>query len=140
VGTIAEARPRGVGIAVAVLCVMAILGAISGAWNLGHSHIEQSLVRKFPFMQAVQYLEVAGNLILNLFFAYMIFRRYNWARIIVLVFYILGLVFALPTYLGAFDVSAQVKVFGAIAFVADLVALILLYTGERSLWFKQSRA
>jgi len=138
--TIAESRPRGVTVAVAILCVMAIVGTISGIWHLGHSHIEQALVQKFPFMQPVQYVEIAGDLILNLFFAYMIFRRHNWARIVVLVFYIIGLLFSLPTSMGAFHISAQARIFSAIGFLVDLVALVLLYTGERSLWFRHGRA
>lgn len=131
-------RPRGVSVAVALLCIMYIVGSISGAYQLGHNHLEQSLSQQLPYMHAIQYGGLAFGLALNLFFAVMTFFRHNWARIVVLVFFILGVLLSLPTYLGVFHMSPQAEIFGVFGFLVQLMALILLFTGHRSLWFKRA--
>jgi hypothetical protein len=137
---VAEARPRGVAVAVALLCITAIVGTGSGAYHIGHSQAVRALSQQLPHMQAIQYGELIFSLALNLFFAAMVFLRHNWARIVVLVFFILGVLLSLPSYLGAFHVSQQAKIFGSIGFLVQLVALVLLFTGQRNLWFKRDGA
>lgn len=134
---VTESRPRGVTLAVAMLCVMAIVGTISSAYYIGHSHTAQALSKQLPYTRIIQYGALIFGLVLNLFFAVMVFLRHNWARIVVLVFFILGAVFTLPSYLGFFHISIQQKIFGAVGFLVQLVALVLLFTGQQNSWFKR---
>lgn len=137
---VAKARPLGVTVAVAILCIMAVIGCASGAYHLAHNPVAQRLSQQLPYAQAVQYGGLVFSLVLNLFFAIMVFFRHNWARVVVLVFYVLGVVLSLPSFLGAFHISAQTMVFSIIGFLVQLVALVLLFTGPRSQWFRRVAA
>jgi len=116
---------------------MAIVGPVVGAFSFAHNRTLQVMAQQLPYMQTVQYVEFALGAVLNLFFAYMIFRRHNWARIVVLVFYILGVLTSMPGLFGAFSTSVQTRTFGILGLLVQLVALVMLFTGQRSLWFKR---
>lgn len=130
--TVSNSRPRHVTIAVAILCVMHISGLV---WVL--THVEHSaLIRQTS--TSSNYATTLLDVCIRLFLIFKIFYRRNWARIVYLVFSVPAI---LLTALGLFWLALQQyvgTVFGVLSLVADVVALVLLFTSSSNRWFKDA--
>ena len=128
------ARPRKVNTALNLLYASLGIGVISsglfpielnGASSFGSALID-SLFTFFIF-----------GLMLLLY--YMIGKGKNWARITFLVFFIMGLplsIIILPMYLSLSDTPIIPGILSLVQTGMDLVALVFLFQGESSAWFK----
>ena len=132
--TIATSRPRNVTIAVAILCVVFIYGFVSGGVQAAHATLLP------PVSRSVAYASIALGICINAFFVYKIFMRRNWARIVYLIFFLLGILFAVPGFLVLFRQSSVWGMFGLVGYVAQIVALVLLFTGSGDRWFRKVTA
>ena len=128
-------RPRTVTVAVVILALLLIASLIEDIVNPQPNEYASALARAFPF---AQYIQLAGHVLGTLvvaFFIYCIFKGKNWARIVYLIFLILGVLASIPVYLGALHVQGDARIVGAIRLVAMFVAIVLLFTAPGKFWF-----
>lgn len=71
------------------------------------------------------------------FFIYMIAQRANWARMIYLIFFIIGIPITILILIGYQDQSRVSAIFMLCQAVLQLIAIIFLFKGESSVWFKK---
>ena len=133
-------RPRTVTLAVAIFSFLLIAGLALSLLNVPHNRLATIGPKLMPYYKYFQYSTTAAGVLINAFFIYKIFQGRNWARIIYLVFFLVGLVFSIPSFLGVFDVATGVKIYGFIAYLVQLVGLVLLFTAPGKLWFAQQVA
>ena len=129
--TAAISTPRNVKIAVAILCAVLLYALVTGVVRVALA----AATPPMPSKNIAYAFGVAGGCI-NAFFVYKIFKGRNWARIIYLVFYILGIWFAMRGFAGLFGRSPAWAVLGLIAYAAHIIALVLLFTRSSNTWFK----
>lgn len=134
--TRASKRPNTVTIAVAMLLVVSILGTLSSYYQQTHNEALVAMAAKAPYAHAVQYVILLGSLMLSLFLQYKIFTGRNWARITALVLFVISVLMSIPSFLGMLHVTTSFKIFAGFFVLAQLVAYIVLFTGEASGWFK----
>lgn len=75
-------------------------------------------------------------LLLIFFFIYNIGRGHNWARITILILFIISL-FHIPNILKDLQTDLIVGVLGSLQIPLNLIVLILLFKKESSDWFKK---
>jgi len=130
-------RPKNVTVAVAILCVVLayslILGVVSTATRPAPAGFNPILLHEVAYTIGI--LRVA----INAFFVYKIFKGRNWARIIYLVFYVLGVILSIHS-LARFHHSFPLVVLMLVGFAAQAVALVLLFTGNGRMWFRRQGA
>ena len=78
-------------------------------------------------------LSVLGLL---LFFIYMIGKGKNWARIIFLVLFILGVPLSIMPLILSFSHNPVSGVLGLMQAIIQVIALIFLFQKDSSMWFK----
>ena len=130
--TVSSSRPRHVTIAVAILCVMQISGLVSVL-----SHVDRFALIRRTSTNSVYATALLGVCI-GLFLIFKIFNRRNWARIAYLAFSVLAISL---TVFGFFSLVRQQNVwtvFDVFSSLADVVALVLLFTSSSNRWFKQA--
>jgi len=76
------------------------------------------------------------SILLNVFFALMVFLRHSWARIALLVLFLLA-VLGLPGYLLAPGLALQAKAISVVCLLFQLAVLVVIFTGQRQAWFKR---
>ena len=132
-----DARPQNVTIAVAILCVVLFYQLVSA-----HAHIPHPALASARFKSAA-YAVMVLSVCINAVFVYYIFKRRNWARLLYLVFFLIGILLSIPSIimlvrnpsiLGMVELVGGL--FGLIGFIAQIVALSLLFTGSGSAWFR----
>ena len=136
--TVANSRPRNVTIAVVILCVVLLCGLVSGSLHAAYATLPPTVSRSFA--NAILVLGVVFGVGINAFFVYNIFKGRNWARIVYLVFFLLGILFAVPSFIVLLGQSPAWVVFSLIGYGAQVVALVLLFTGPGNAWFKPQAA
>ncbi len=127
-------RPSTVSTAVQLLYITLIIAFVCGIINIihVHSHPESSTMGIGP-MTAV----LVVSLVVCWFFFYNIARGRNWARIIYLILFILGILstgWHLKMYL---DQGMLISLATLVNYVIGIIALVLLFTTESNKWFKQ---
>lgn len=134
-----NSRPQSVTIAVLLMLLVMIVGIISSYFQMSHDQQLQSMSEQLPAMQSIMYVIMAVIFVLELFFLFKVFQGRNWARITLLVFFIIGVLASIPGYLGLghMPTPASAKLVGGISQLVELVAFILLFTGQGSAWFKK---
>jgi hypothetical protein len=68
---------------------------------------------------------------------YMIGKGKNWARIVFLIFFILGTPFSILPLINSLSVNLISGTLGLIQVVLQIVALVLLFQKPSSIWFKK---
>ncbi|RJX30007.1 MAG: hypothetical protein C4525_13265 [Desulfarculus sp.] len=119
-------RPAKIKTAATLLYISLALGLLRGFWEWPANKELSLLV----------YLIVAVVLAVLVLFIYLIGRGVNWARIVMLVLFLIGLPFAvldLPHKLTAQPVPALVEM-GQVA--AQVVAFVLLFARDANAWFR----
>lgn len=129
-------RPQTVTIAVIALLVNIFIALVSGYLQLKHNLAIKSMIKQFPQMLDYQYGFIAVGFVFQLFLLYKIFRGRNWARIVALVFFLLGVLSSIPEFLGVFPLPTSVMIIASIGMFIELVAYVLLFTGQGDAWFK----
>ena len=130
-------RPRSVTVAVAILCVVLAYGLISGIVSTATRTVPPGFDPRM--VREIAYAGGVVGIAINAFFVYKIFKRRNWARIIYLVFYVLGVILSVRSLLTLHHSSVLV-VLMVIGFMAQAVALVLLFTGDGRAWFRRQGA
>jgi hypothetical protein len=126
-------RPKNVTVAVAILCFVLAYSLISG---LVSTATHPAPVGFSPILvREVAYTIGIFGVAINAFFVYKIFKGRNWARIIYIVFYVLGVILSIRG-LTMFHRSTVLVVLMLVGFVAQAVALMLLFTGNGRAWFQ----
>jgi hypothetical protein len=125
-------RPRNVTVAVVILCVALIVHLVSGSIFAAFT---QAAGANKPF-GVFAYINVALGFCINAFLLYMIFRRHNWARVLYLVFFVLISLLSLPGGVIAFFMSPIWGSLYLLVYIAQIVALVLLFSWPGSAWFK----
>lgn len=129
-------RPMQVTTAVVVFCIVLVVGTTSGLWHIVHNPAISKLSGVMVYAKYIAYGAIVGGFVLNALFIYKIFRGRNWARIIYLVFFILGWLFSIPGLSLAFHKPTLSLILVACGFVAQIIALILVFKEPGSTWFK----
>jgi hypothetical protein len=88
-----------------------------------------------------------GDLIVNMvvtfpitiILAILISRGKNWARIIFLILFSLGMIFVIPGLVGQFRYHFLMGLFGVLLNGMQLIAVILLFQSESNVWFKDMK-
>ncbi|MBI9056009.1 MAG: hypothetical protein JEY96_19465 [Bacteroidales bacterium] len=73
------------------------------------------------------------------FFSYMILLGRNWARITILVLFLLGAVLGIPTLIYYFNLSPIIGLISLIQTGLQIYALILLYNKESKNWYLKQK-
>jgi len=133
-------RPRTVTVSVAILAVLLVVGEVMSLIDPPANRYANALAKAFPFYQYIQIVGAFGGTLLFAFFIYSIYKGKNWARILYLVFFILGALSSIPVDLGALQVSPEARIISGIRLVAMLVAMVLLFTSPGNLWFRRRLA
>jgi len=143
------ARPRAITVAVVMLSIVVLYGFAAKVALLADGHVAQSVPQGLTNPTFVIYAVLIGALInsaLRALFIYKIFNRRNWARIIYLLFFILGVLLAIRNYIRLFfhptelNYPVAVGYLGLACILVELAALTLLFFGPGNLWFKRSLA
>jgi hypothetical protein len=127
-------RPNSVFYAVILLFITLLVGVVRSFFELSSLGEEVSIA----FVIVIQLFVL---MILALFF-YMIWIGKNWARITLLVFFVIGIIFYVDSVFNVIMNYSVLKVFdifgfiGFIQIVLQLTALILLFSKSSSLWFR----
>jgi hypothetical protein len=74
-----------------------------------------------------------------IFFIYMIGKGKNWARIIFLIFFILGTPLSILPLINSLSVNFFSGSLGLIQVILQLVAFVLLFQNPSSIWFKSNK-
>ena len=64
----------------------------------------------------------------------------NWARIVFLVLFLLGVPFSIPVYLEEVSRNLFLAILSSIQFILQVVAIYLMFTRNSTLWFKARKA
>ena len=129
--TASNLRPRNVVIAVAILCVVQMYDLVSVL-----SHVEQLVLIRRSSTNDV-YATVLVGVCVSLFFIYKIFERRNWARIAYLVLFLLGVLAEVSGVITLFHQRSIWTPLDIFSSIAEIVVLILLFTGLGNSWFKR---
>jgi len=121
-------RPKKVRTAVTILYATLGIGII-------RTILESSATAQMAGSAFMIFVTAVVFAIMWLFIA-MIARRKNWARITVLILFLLGLIFAIEPMKQSFSVSALSGVLGMVQLVLQALALVFLFQREASTWFK----
>jgi FtsH-binding integral membrane protein len=132
-------KPKNVLLAVRLLWATIALGLMSTAlyWN---DKISQ-LPADFPMNP-----ELFASIVLFITFSFLVWimwqvsRGRNWARLLYLIVFLIGLPLYIPALLVEFDHSVGKGIFSTIITFMQLAALILLFTKEGNVWFKEQKA
>jgi len=133
--TAAISRPRSVRVAVAILCAALLYALVTGVLRVALTVAVPPIITK-----NMAYAFGVAGVCINAFFVYKIFKGRNWARIVYLVFYVLGIWFIVHSFAELFGRSPTWAVLGLIAYAAHIVALVLLFTRSSNEWFKPQSA
>lgn len=130
---VTTSRPVHVTIAVVILCIALVNGLVLAAINFAFILPEET-----PQMVATIGIVFAViTVCIGAFFIYKIFTGRNWARIVFLIFFIIGLAFAAPTAIGLLSMFPVMGMLNLIGLAARVVALVLLFTAASNQWFQQ---
>ena len=121
-------RPKHVRVAVALLWVSFALGV--PAWALSAMRDPENSLGTFTVVFTL--LMFAFSALLNV----MIYRGKNWARIVTLIFGLLGVLFSLVLLVMPNPPSAIENAITFLGLVLDFIALYLLFTKPGAMWFK----
>ena len=73
------------------------------------------------------------------FFGYMIGKGKNWARITLLVFFIIGMIAYPFSVLIEFQTNSIIAIVSIVQMLIQLYVLIILFSGEPKKWFKEKK-
>jgi hypothetical protein len=121
-------RPPVVTRAVQLFSASFILGAIRSVFDLWHKLSGAAFVLSLVFL-----LMFFG---ICFFFVAMIAAGKNWARIVFLILLIIGLPFAIPTYLTELRTSIPYGSISVVVAILQVIGIVLVFTRNSNEWFK----
>ncbi|HEV7472679.1 MAG TPA: hypothetical protein VGN90_01450 [Pyrinomonadaceae bacterium] len=121
-------RPQVVTRAVQLFAASFILGAVRTVFNLSHKLSGAAFLLSLVFL--LIFLGVC------FFFVAMIAARRNWARIIFLVLLVIGLPFAIPTYIVELRTNLLYGSISIVVAILQVIGIVLLFTKDSNQWFK----
>ncbi len=126
------ARPGKVGTAIKMLYIAIAIGALQIIINSPtYAHMQSPATA----------LSVAiGGIVLDLFFIYMVSKGHNWARIILLIFFIIGVLTFIPQLLHNLTFYPIPTVLGIAEIIIEAIALFFLFQKPSSVWFRGTTA
>ena len=127
-------RPQNVTVAVATLCAVLAYGLVAGVTRTASATLAPPLTRSLVYAFGL------AGVCINAFFIFKIFKGRNWARIIYMVFVLIAILFAIHGFAASFGRSPVWAVLGLIGHVAQVVAMVLLFTGSSRVWFASRSA
>lgn len=122
------ARPREVAMAIRLILLSLALGLLVSATQAAQRVSGVPLV-----LTLVIVVVFYGVLVL---FVSRISAGRNWARIIFLVLVVIGLPFAVPTYIGQLRQNVLLGVVGIVILILQVVGTYLLFTKNSNAWFR----
>lgn len=132
-------KPQPVRVAVTLLYITLLIGVINGLINIYFVSATNSAAMAFPYGGVVAILVLLVATAILGFFYFKISQGRNWARILVLVLFILGLLYFVFSIVGMFQQGYLVPVISIVNTIIMLVAIILLFKQEASDWFKSNK-
>ncbi len=126
--TIKPGRPLAVTRAVQLFSASFILGAIRTMFDLAHKLSGAAFALSLFFV-----LIFFG---ICFFFVAMIATGRNWARIVFLILLIIGLPFAIPTYLTQLRMNLLHGSVSIVVAILQIIGMVLLFTKNSNQWFK----
>ncbi len=121
-------RPLVVTRAVQLLSASFILGAIRTVFDLAHKLSGASFALSLFF--AALFFGIC------FFFVAMITAGRNWARIVFLILLIIGLPFAMPTYLTELRMNLLHGSVSIVVAILQIIGMVLMFTKNSNQWFK----
>lgn len=136
--TITVKRPAAVITAVVILSILLIIGLVAGLLRVTDSTIASTVSAKVNDIGLFIGTCIAG------WFVYKIYRGRNWARIVYLILFILGTLSSFHDFVRLLHESVNLDVvvlfvYMLMGFVAQIVALVLLFSGPGSRWFRSTK-
>ena len=122
------ARPREVAMAIRLILLSLALGLLVSATQAAQR------VSGVPLVLTLVIVVVFYG-VLALFVSRISAGR-NWARIIFLVLVVIGLPFAVPTYIGQLRQNLLLGVVGIVILILQVVGTYLLFTKNSNAWFR----
>ncbi len=126
------ARPGKVGTAIKMLYIaMALVVLEDIMMSSAYAHLQSPAMVLFGWI---------GGVVLYLFFIYMISKGHNWARIILLIFFIISVLSAilgLPHNLTFYPIPTVLSI---AAMIIDAIAFFFLFQKSSSVWFRGTTA
>lgn len=132
-------RPSSVTTGVILLVINLLIGLVSSFYTNAHSEQLQSMADQLPAIRSIANGMTIILYALGFFFVYKIHQGRNWARVTMLVLYILG---TLSLVASLFVAHAEVgpawaKMTQGITTVLAIAAFISLFTGQSNAFFKK---
>lgn len=143
---VTNARPRRVSIAVILLFVPVIYGFAAEIVSWVGGGLAKSVPQKLANVHHVDLIIIVINacmFALNIFIIYKVFKGKNWARLLYLFYFVLGvtgliLMFMLLLhYPKASTQLTHLRYEAIVPLLFDFVALVLLYSGPSIPWFRR---
>lgn len=125
------ARPRAVSNAVLLFYTAFAIGAIRAVFDL--------IRRTSGVSFFVVLLALGIFLLVCVLFVRQIAAGKNWARIVFLVLLLIGLPFAIPTYLTELKTSLVHGIVSIIVALLQVAGTVLLFSGESNRWFRRHK-
>lgn len=131
------ARPNKVSIAVKLLWITIVVGIIRSIIELPNT-LEVLIEQGFYFGLAIGFVIFTAFISLAIisFFIYMIGKGKNWARIIFLVLFIIGIPFSILPLVQSLMANPISGIIAIGQTILQIVALVLLFQKSSSDWFK----
>ncbi|MFP4402973.1 MAG: hypothetical protein ACOC3X_00320 [Nanoarchaeota archaeon] len=130
-------RPNKVSIAVKLLWITIVVGIIRSIIELPNT-LEVLIEQGFYFGLAIGFVIFTAFISLAIisFFIYMIGKGKNWARIIFLVLFIIGIPFSILPLVQSLMANPISGIIAIGQTILQIVALVLLFQKSSSDWFK----
>ena|SRR6185295_14840778 len=129
--TIKPGRPLAVSRAVQLISASFIIGAIRTVYDLAHKSSGARFILSLFF--ALIFFGIC------FFFVAMIAAGRNWARFVFLILLIIGLPFAILTYMAELRVSLLYGSVSVAVAILQIIGIVLLFTKDSSQWFKSRK-
>lgn len=134
-------RPRNVSIACLILGVCIVIGLIVGLVQAVNADVPPQAAQAGMSAAVIKtvavFSAIIGAVIMGLF-AFLSYLGKNWARIVYLVLFILGALLGLIGIGAVFQQSVLMGLWNIVETVAEIVALVLLFSGSSNAWFRNS--
>jgi len=131
-------KPQPVRVAVTLLYIALLIGVINGLLNIFFVSATNSVETAMPYGSVLSVIMLLVATAILGFFYFKIGQGRNWARILVLVLFILGALYFVFSIVGMFQEGYLIPVISIINTIIILIAIVLLFKQEASDWFRSN--
>jgi hypothetical protein len=134
-------KPKNIALAVRLLWGTLAFGILNGFLNLDFTMSQVQVPPNFPMDKGLFALLVTlPTLAIPAWIILKTSSGRNWARVFLLIGYIIGIPMSVPHLIALFHHSKLAALVTAILWILQLTALCLLFSKEGNAWFKAQKA